>query len=125
MATWRKRDTRDALMWHSTPSCYRWPKSGFVETTDTPPARAQCVWCSRIPPEGTAEPRTLKDDVRREIRAALEKIPNHSGLTGLVIPLSRQRETLVDALAPLVCDLIDHALQVDRVDRGLLPYDEE
>lgn len=70
------------------------------------------------------QPRTLKDDVCKILR---EKLENHATcIPGLrdVWLLDIEVESLTEALAPLVCELIDHALQMDRVDRGLLPYEE-
>lgn len=74
------------------------------------------------------EPRTLKDDVAKELRERLRTYRFDSVSPGVCEPLAfspSHVDALTLLLAPLVCELIDHALQMDRVDRGLLPYDEE
>lgn len=67
------------------------------------------------------KPRTLRDDVASDIRKALDGFTSQSGN-----PLRRDiKDDLAKMLTPVVLEIVEHREQLARIDRGILPYDED
>lgn len=71
---------------------------------------------------------TYQDEVRSELRKALADFRYFVGFDGKPINgklTDGQQAALLGYLLPKVMELVDHACQLSRIERGVLPYDED
>ena len=68
------------------------------------------------------KPRTLRDEIRTDLQDALATWADPLSGEGLDVIQDR---SIAEHLTPVVLEIVEYREQMARIDRGILPYDED